>query len=566
MLIKTWTSVKKDHCAKENLHLVEKLSFSEAVDEAVDHIERYLINDFSNQPNVMKTNLKKLGLETRHYFKTGNCTQDGSTAASANPTLLQPTTGKWLVHYAACPFLGYLPIPVKEMEAKKDKIGILADYCRAKLKKLLTEFRMRMDKVVFYFHPCDALAFCYGDLPYKFDIIDTSSLADTLGLVNLLNAASRKLLSDESLLITESTVWVYVAPTVAQYVQELLFCPLSLIPTIYGFRLLDSVEWGQEEPRSTRTTTFMPTRLRWKKTMSFDQVPLVLTTPLINALQRLMNACSVNSAIASAHPKIYKTLSQFFSPLTFCYVLSDLIRRGDIKEPSTLMDTFSSKLRPVFRKSFETCRAWMENRPVWRVKVRVAFCLFNQMVIDRVMPMGAPLLRLILTPTVGINAFSLSDCSFPSPSTIAKLNDLDSPDNHFIDNVEANLKPKPSDLLEGLIEWIDVAFLLEDRSLLDSHSGTIVEANGMPAFSVGPLSNSNTKVELFNGPYPWPAEQLMNHPPADASSGSRKSSQLIGESCRETKNACTIRFTILPGKRSKTPSGRDALSCPLFFF
>ena len=34
----------------------------------------------------------------------------------------------------------------------------------------------------------------------------------------------------------------------AQYVHEMLFCPLNLIPTLYGLRLMDKVEWGQKVP------------------------------------------------------------------------------------------------------------------------------------------------------------------------------------------------------------------------------------------------------------------------------------------------------------------------------
>ena len=542
-MIRYWTSMKLLKCPKDQ-PLLKPLSFSETIEEAVLDLEQYLINDFSDQP--VTAHLAKLHSEIGHYFETGNCGQAiNRTAASINPTFLQPMTGKWFVHYATSPFHGYLPLPLKELlESRNVKNGVIADYCRSELKKLLTGFRKRIDKVMFYFHPCDALAFCYGDLPYKFDLIDTSNLADFLGLANLLNAASRKLLSDQSMLITEIMAWLNVAPTGAKYVQEILFCPLSLIPTLYGFRLMDNVEFGQEALRCTRTMlSSMPTRLRWKKAISFDHVPLVLTPCLKTTLQRLMGACSVNPSIASGQPVVHETVCTYFSPLTFFYVLGDLIRRGSIQEPSGLMDTFLSTLRPVFRKSFETCRAWMEDRSVWLVQLRIAFCPVQQKLFYQAANRGNMLLRLILVPTTEFQQF------FSGSSAAAKFNDLNSTVNHLIDNFEVNLKMKSS----GLVEWADISFLLEDRRLLLTHSAIVFTKNGIPVFFTGRLSDRRHKVELFTRPYPWPRENSTSR--ATAATSESSASQLIGESCEETEDTYTIRFKVLSGGSSKPPSG-----------
>ena len=537
----------KNNCCKENLHLVEKLCFSEVVELAAGHLELLAVNDFSESVDSVRSHFTNFRLELRQFCETGNCGQVSSSAASANPTFLQPTTGKWFVFFAACPFQGYFPLPLKKLKDEKDaKHGIIADYCRDELKEQLTEFRKRIDKIMFYFHPCDALAFCYGDLPYKFDLIDTSSLADTLGLANLINGASRKLISDQSLLLTESSLWLKVAPSVDEYVQKVLCCPLSLIPTIYGFRLIDKVEWGQEVPRSRRTitTTVMPARLRWKKTMPFDQVPLVFSQSLKTCLKRLLNACfshpSLDPLIACAQAAEFNKTMLFFSPLTFFYVVSDLLRRGGIREPSALMTTFCSLLLPAYWKSFTTCYALMEDRPVWRVVVRS-----HNLVLDELILAENPLLRLILVPTKDLPVSSLTSEEFDDL--------LNSIDNHFIDNIEVNLKMKSS----CLIEWVDVAFLLEDRSLLESYSGIVIEANAVPAFFIGPLSDSKTKVELFKRPHLWPCQPS----PVAASSGSQPNPQLIGESCRETEDVYTLRFKILSGGSSKPPSGRIQSFC-----
>ena len=537
-LTTAWTLTAQAKCIVKNRPLSEELSFSEAIESACSTISQCLINDFSEKNgSALVSRIYKLLPEIRQYFKTGNCGQVNSQSASVNPTFLQPTTGKWELHRDACPFRSYLPLPSNADMAKTVKHRIITDYCKSELKKLVTAFRKRMDKIVFYFHPCDALVFCYGDLPYKFDIIDTSTLTDFFGLANLLNAANRKLLSDQSLLITESWSWSCVAPSVAQYVQEMLCCPLSLIPTLYGLRLMDKVELGQEEPRFSHTMIIaMPFRLRWKKAMPFDQVPLVLTPPLEMSLRRLMDACSVNPSSSSKF--VFEAIRWYFSPLTFFYVLSDLIRRGSSTHlTSALTSSLLRTLRPLFRKSFETCRAWMENRPVWRVNVGTAAHHSQKKLLDDVTlnQLGCALLRFVLIPTKDFQRLS-SSCSVQT-SSVANLTNLDSTDNHLIDSFEFNLKMKSTG------DWAEITFLIEDRSLLQSHSGIVVEAvQGLPIFLLGPFSKMQHSVELYTLPFPTAPSQFNE-------------SQLIGESCQETKDNYSIRFKILSDARSTPLSG-----------
>ena len=524
----SWRDLKLFNCIKENRHLIGELSDSEAIELSTRRVSDYLFNDFScNESGVIVSLLKKLTPEIRQFFKTGICGQvdSSTTTTSANPTFLKPTTGKWLLSYASCPFRGFFPLPFKALlDAKEVKNGFIADFCKDELKKLLTAFRKRMNKIMFYFHPCDALAFCYGDLPYKFDIIDTSTLADTLGLANLLNAAGRKLLSDQSLLITESMEWMRVAPSVAQYV----------------FRLMDNVELGQNVPRSNRTIAAMPSRLRWKKAMPFDQVPLVLTPSLETCLHRLMSACCLRPSQDTAYLKRESFCWPHFSSLTFCYVLSNLIQRGGITTTSSLWNIFIAPLRPVFRKSFEICRAWMENRPVWRVNLRATVSPALSKIIEDEMACRS-YLRLVLVPA---HVFS----SLDSASTFSRLTDLNSTVNHFINNAQFRVKVESS----GLIEWADISFLLDDCSLLKTHAGIFVTPSGSKTFSIDPLSDCIRSTELFALPYPWHCENPTTHPSA---SGSSKSLLLTGESCEETEDAYTIRFKIVSGGSSKPLSG-----------
>ena len=155
----------------------------------------------------------------------------------------------------------------------------------------------------------------------------------------------------------------------------------------------------------------MASRLRWKKALPFDQVPLVLNPLLNNSLQQLIDNCSVNHVVApgSIVPAACESFCwPYFSPLSFFYVINDLIHRGGINDPAALINNFISRLRPVFVKNFETCRAWMEHRPVWRVNVRLPVSSAQQQMLNDYL-MDSTLLRLVLSPT--------KDCFFCGLST-----------------------------------------------------------------------------------------------------------------------------------------------------
>ena len=79
----------------------------------------------------------------------------------------------------------------------------------------MLSYRNRKDDVKIFLHLEDALEFCYAGTTDMFDIIDCSNLADYVGLVNLINAASTRL-SDapRAVLITESMNWRSLAPSV----------------------------------------------------------------------------------------------------------------------------------------------------------------------------------------------------------------------------------------------------------------------------------------------------------------------------------------------------------------
>ena len=195
--------------------------------------------------NLQERVKEKIHDEVRNYYKTGSCASlQNETRGFLNPTMLHPTSRKWKVSFALCPFHGYLPLVKEEQLDTSVSPGILTRSCHQILKTLVSSYRKKMDVVQLFVHLEDSLEFCYRQ-KIKFDVIDSSYLSDVVGLANIVNACS-KILSDhpEAKFFTNTTNWTNLAPTIEEYVEKSLCSPLSLIPTYYGLRLLDHVELG----------------------------------------------------------------------------------------------------------------------------------------------------------------------------------------------------------------------------------------------------------------------------------------------------------------------------------
>ena len=96
-------------------------------------------------------------------------------------------------------------------------------------------------------------------LKNKFDAIHTSNQSDVTGPVNLLNAVRQKLRSEHSILYTENMTWTQVAPNGTRFIEKMLCCPLNLIPTLYGFRLLnDSFDSNGRKCRTLMGCRWLP--------------------------------------------------------------------------------------------------------------------------------------------------------------------------------------------------------------------------------------------------------------------------------------------------------------------
>ena len=532
---------------------METDKFSEAVDQVVSICEDILFNKEIDllHPVPGSQLIANLTKEMEQYYTTGNSgPQDGSRAKCVNPTLLEAKTGKWCVRYDSCPFIGYAPLPLKELDQRGDRNWIAFEYCLAELKKLLIAVGRRND-ATFQFHSCDPLAFCYEESPLNFDIIDCSFwLADQVGIVNLLNAATRKLRSAQSILFTKSTFWPFMAPDVVSYLQTALCCPLSLIPTIYGLRLIDNVELGPDVFVSICINSVMPCiRLRWKKAQPFEGVALAMSPLLEQCLERLKKLCFPVNVYSGDG---WQNCGMFsYSSLTFCYVLSDLIRREGL--PVTTMEAFPPP--SFFRTSMEANRAWMEGRTVWRVNVCTKYEQIDQILLNEVWNKVLPTFRLILAPTLAFRVAGTSEDKFNELFT--------STESHFIDNLGVIIKRKEN----GEIDEVDISFLLDDRNLLKTRSGAVVDyENRRVLFLLAPLETSRRrlKVEKFNKPYPYWNQGEESNVASAKSSPADSSKKLMTISCQESQDAYTVGVNCRPA-RDKQPrsSGIKALHIKL---
>lgn len=155
----------------------------------------------------------------------------------------------------------------------------------------------------------------------------------------------------------------------------------------------------------------------------------------------------------------------------------------------------------------------------------------EQALFNLVYGVGTPLLRLLLVPIDDFPSFSYGFGAKLAVENVLKPNSIE---NHFVDNIEVDLKFKSC----GLVDYVNISFLLEDRSLLQTHCGLVIEqANSIPVFLIGKFSERPTEVEVFNQPYPW-NNYLAPSPNAT------ENVQLVAESCFESQVDYNIRLQV----------------------
>ena len=459
-----------------------------------------------------------------------------------NPTMLDPTTYRWQVHYELSPFYGYLPLTREELDTSNDK-GILIRTCQKILKNLVADYKKRIDGVKIFFHLEDAVEFCLSESTLVFDVIDCSNLADHIGLVHLINGCE-KILADTpgAMLFTETMVWKLLGPSGLEYVEETLCCPLSLIPTIYGLQLLSHVELGSSKPTNNLLgNKIPPIMLCWKKAPIFQNVNLSPSPDLNRCLNKLAQRCflpqnlqnckvSMKSTAPTAGARYFLGELLSLTPFTFSYVVNSMIARVGGGDPLCFRAD-AVELPPVYNLSRRTLKAWKTNE----IPLKFSSILQTNL-LDRI-PGGkrgfqhTPAMRLVLAPQDKFMN-NYIEAIYRQKLSINE-NDFSDPEIHVIDNFQLEVKQNAG----GEIETAGISFLLmPDHGLKETHCAFVFDVANplLPIFIFECVPFMN--VEKYDQPYPFLPKR--SQPPVT------KSSFMKVDSCIESIDKYTLKIVI----------------------
>jgi hypothetical protein len=282
--------------------------------------EIFIKIEFYGCPEVLHAPISK---EIESYLKSGSCGNPAMKKCCINPTLLEFKTNKWFNCYQASPFESFYPFPYDQLKyAGNEK---LFSHCRSTLKEQLIQFRTRMEKFIFFFHTGDSLQLCFTNADFKkhFDVIDCSNLIDVVGLGNLIPAVRPCLTDDpDAVLLTETVRWQLLKPTVAEYIETALGCPLSMIPLLYGgIRLVDPVHLGSFVPIMFDREALEPITLKWQTTLAFSRnIPLDISSDLKQCIDKLISLCFFTEKDSNAQ-KLYLSSVLRYTPTTYHYMM-----------------------------------------------------------------------------------------------------------------------------------------------------------------------------------------------------------------------------------------------------
>lgn len=228
------TDAQQDRNKQTSTYFREKVGLigmeGAAAKSAAYQSEMLLNRDLAATPVMQK--------ELLHYFETGNVLStktDNFPTRHCNRTLFDPETKQYL-HYLSHPFQILISASEAEDFQADDQTLLAAlksTYCR--LLKAFSEYIVK-SKLQITFDVGDCNAFMAERIPadVTFDVIDSSNLADNLGLINMLLLASPKMNRDEE----HAILWVeflkahHSYSNIAKFLKDCLGFPYSLIETM----------------------------------------------------------------------------------------------------------------------------------------------------------------------------------------------------------------------------------------------------------------------------------------------------------------------------------------------
>ena len=303
------------------------------------------------------------------FIKNGNCIPvNHDQIVTLNPTLLK--NGILEMNIASNPFDAYFPIPFNEDSASAETSNTdIYSYCKAKLGSLVSDFLKRKDRIKFNFHFEDCLELCLykEDLKRICHVIYCSiSIEHNLGLPNLFTAAKECLSdsTDSAVLLTNINLASlsnkqHCSPL--EYIETVLSCPLSMVPTLYGLKLSNHLKLGSPvciNLHDTITKYFLT--LKWQKAPGYSSnIKIDISPPLKKAIGLLATS---RFNITSPHP--------FYSKLyTYHFIIKSLVSRcrlfQDISFLQSLVQTeVLEKVTENLGLAWRTEKAWMNGEPV----------------------------------------------------------------------------------------------------------------------------------------------------------------------------------------------------------
>lgn len=483
----------------------------------------------------------KINQELELYFKSGNCSPtrtDAGTVNSFNPTLLEPKTLKWRVNALSSPFNGYSPLELDRLERAHED-GVVIQYCQEILKDLLLSFKKIAEKnVQFYFHCHDDLQFILDENLDEFDVIDTSSLADQVGLANLIPACFRRLKHrNSSILLTESFDWGKVSPTVMDYVEKSLCVPLRMIPTIYGLRLRNHVELGGEKiSNSCSSNDWSLVSLCWSPAPQLENVPLGPSADIEQCLKLLEKKCYINETDSTNIYKEGECGFHRYTPLTLHLVMARLTElSGGNRTPF-----YNLNSAPQFASIRQFLQACADGRSVKSLTQTLFYSpevasFFNR----QSLTFRSPPLRVALVP----NRFLAT--RFEKISGAESANNVihwaaEKAGVHYIDVFDLVFVRDDDD---GSIVFIHIGYLLPEKlNLSRTHSLVVIDLyTGLPRVMTSAVVNLSEGICDDPNPFlKWPFRP---------SEPKRRGSYLKGVNCQESEKDYLVTVKLVSTKR-----------------
>lgn len=423
--------------------------------------------------------------EISRYFADGTTrSPKDARCICVNPMLLDVHSQKWRVDYYSFPFNGYLPFDDGELDLR-DRNTVLRRSCLKILKNFVAKYKENIKRTEVYFYIKDPLEFCYGN-DGKFDVIDFASLVDQHGLANILNAGL-KILSDKSgaTLITGTVRWQEVTTSLRHYIEQVLCCPLSLAPTIYGLHLKNQEGLGLWKPPCLNKVSSNQTSLTWERTSAMKNIHLALSLPLQMFTESLFNKCfrqEVQGDDASA--------TQNYSPLTLFYVMNSLKKRLEEGQSSVSVPAWQVPI--TFKLQFKAFEVWSNGKPVklYSLKVKPLPSLFSILTGKSKSREFTP--RAVVLPSAGVRGAT------------KRLKDFETSQLQYFDNVHLDVERNE----RGGLESFEFSFIMPGDQQLENYSCVLIDLKTGQQI-VSALQLEAFKVEVLTADFPFPLHSLQ---------------------------------------------------------